>query len=49
MAGGHELILLGKNFVKDSRVVFTETAEGGATVWSQAVVPHKDHLQAVSE
>ena len=47
-AGGQELIVLGKNFVKDSRVVFTETTDGGATVWSQTVTPHKDHLQAVS-
>ena len=38
-----------KNFVKDSRVVFSEISEGGGrVVWSQAVIPHKDHLQAVS-
>ena len=46
-SGGQELIVLGKNFVKDSRVVFTETAEGGATVWSRMVTPNKDHLQTV--
>ncbi|XP_043203690.1 nuclear factor of activated T-cells 5-like [Amphibalanus amphitrite] len=45
--GGQELIVLGKNFVKDSRVVFTETSDSGATVWHQTVTPHKDHLQAV--
>ena len=45
--GGQELIVLGKNFVKDSRVVFTETTEGGTTVWSQTVTPLKEHLQAV--
>ncbi|XP_037069408.1 nuclear factor of activated T-cells 5-like [Pollicipes pollicipes] len=45
--GGLELIVLGKNFVKDSRVVFSEPGEGGAVGWTEAVAPHKDHTQAV--
>lgn len=43
-AGGLELFILGKNFLKDTRVVFQE-AEGSASTWKQTVQPDKEFLQ----
>lgn len=45
--GGLELFILGKNFLKDTKVVFQQT-EGDTTVWEQSVVPDKEFLQQVS-
>ena len=45
-AGGLELFILGKNFLKDTRVVFQE-AEGSASSWKQTVQPDKEFLQQV--
>lgn len=42
--GGLELFILGKNFLKDTKVVFQQT-EGDTTVWEQSVVPDKEFLQ----
>ncbi|XP_054281773.1 nuclear factor of activated T-cells 5-like isoform X4 [Macrosteles quadrilineatus] len=41
--GGQELFILGKNFLKDTRVVFQE--ESGSPGWVQAVQPDKEFLQ----
>lgn len=55
--GGQELYVFGKNFLKDTRVVFQRRraqplADRSATVaiapWEQAVLPNKEYLQHVS-
>uniref|UniRef100_A0A182J795 Uncharacterized protein n=1 Tax=Anopheles atroparvus TaxID=41427 RepID=A0A182J795_ANOAO len=52
VAGGLELVILGKNFKKDTVVIFqrlnpTSTGSKDAIGWKQTVVPIKDHLQNV--
>lgn len=42
--GGVELFILGKNFLKDTRVVFQEI-EGSTSTWKQTVQPDKEFLQ----
>ncbi|KAI8427419.1 hypothetical protein MSG28_001965 [Choristoneura fumiferana] len=42
--GGLELYLLGKNFLKETRVVFCHRQDG-RTVWEDEVVPDKEFLQ----
>ncbi|XP_041982828.1 uncharacterized protein LOC121735773 isoform X3 [Aricia agestis] len=42
-SGGLELYLLGKNFLKETRVVFRAHADGHT--WEEEVVPDKDFLQ----
>lgn len=44
--GGLELYLLGKNFLKETRVVFCHRQDG-RTVWEDEVVPDKEFLQQV--
>ncbi|KAL4720856.1 hypothetical protein ACJJTC_016725 [Scirpophaga incertulas] len=45
-AGGLELYLLGKNFLKETRVVFRQRRDGRC-VWEEEVVPDKEFLQQV--
>ncbi|XP_014360929.2 nuclear factor of activated T-cells 5 isoform X2 [Papilio machaon] len=42
--GGLELYLLGKNFLKETRVVFCQRQDGHTT-WEEEVVPDKEFLQ----
>lgn len=44
--GGLELFVLGKNFLKDTKVIFQQN-EDGVIRWEQAVVPDKEYLQQV--
>ncbi|XP_030761123.1 nuclear factor of activated T-cells 5 isoform X2 [Sitophilus oryzae] len=43
-SGGLELFVLGKNFLKDTKVYFQQFDEGRVS-WEQAVVPDKEYLQ----
>lgn len=46
--GGFELFIIGKNFLKDTRVVFQEqTTNGNDLLWQEAVSPDKEYLQQV--
>jgi len=40
-----ELIIIGKNFLKDTRVIFRSDDE---PVWEEAVFPDKEYLQQVT-
>uniref|UniRef100_A0A1B6CLS4 Nuclear factor of activated T-cells 5 n=1 Tax=Clastoptera arizonana TaxID=38151 RepID=A0A1B6CLS4_9HEMI len=42
--GGQEIFILGKNFLKDTRVVFQE-GDGNNIAWKQSVQPDKEFLQ----
>lgn len=44
--GGLELYLLGKNFLKETRVVFRHQQE--SSTWEEEVAPDKEFLQQVS-
>lgn len=46
--GGLELFVVGKNFLKDTKVVFHEEDEDGRTLWESTTEPLKDYLQQVS-
>jgi hypothetical protein len=43
--GGLELFILGKNFLKDTRVLFQQT--DAETPWEESVQPDKEFLQQV--
>ncbi|KAL1494845.1 hypothetical protein ABEB36_010368 [Hypothenemus hampei] len=43
-SGGLELFVLGKNFLKDTKVIFQQY-EDGRVCWEQAVIPDKEYLQ----
>lgn len=43
--GGLELYLLGKNFLKETRVVFCHRTD--RTTWEEEVIPDKEFLQQV--
>lgn len=45
-SGGLELFVLGKNFLKDTKVIFQQN-EDGVIRWEQTVVPDKEYLQQV--
>uniref|UniRef100_A0A182YQ42 Nuclear factor of activated T-cells 5 n=1 Tax=Anopheles stephensi TaxID=30069 RepID=A0A182YQ42_ANOST len=57
--GGLEMFIIGKNFLKDTRVVFqrskqvlthtgyARTAMQNTTAWEQSVIPDKEHLNQV--
>lgn len=45
VVGGFELFIIGKNFAKDTRVVFQSGS--GEGVWQEVVVPDKEYLQQV--
>ncbi|KAB7499036.1 Nuclear factor of activated T-cells 5 [Armadillidium nasatum] len=40
--GNKELFIIGKNFYKDTEVVFKEVSPQGEIVWSSSVIPEKD-------
>ncbi|KAL7635213.1 UNVERIFIED_CONTAM: hypothetical protein RMT77_014200 [Armadillidium vulgare] len=44
--GNKELFIIGKNFYKDTEVVFKEVSPQGEIVWSSSVIPEKDFLQS---
>lgn len=50
--GGLELFIIGKNFLKDTFVVFKESIDSTqaslASSWEMKVVPDKEYLQQVS-
>lgn len=52
--GGLELYILGKNFLKDTRVTFQVRRAAAASdeyadiVWEESVAPDKEYLQQVS-
>lgn len=45
--GGMELFILGKNFLKETRVVFKNGDTPGEAAWEEVVHPDKEFLQAV--
>lgn len=47
VTGGEELWIFGKNFLKDTKVVFQKMV-GELCLWEQSVVPDKEFLQQVS-
>lgn len=47
-SGGLEMFILGKNFLKDTRVVFSEGDIGTEGSWEVLVHPDKEFLQQVS-
>ncbi|XP_044267876.1 nuclear factor of activated T-cells, cytoplasmic 3 isoform X2 [Tribolium madens] len=44
-SGGLELFVLGKNFLKDTKVHFQQVDDDRHVRWEQAVVPDKEYLQ----
>lgn len=46
-SGGLELFVLGKNFLKDTKVYFQQS-EDGHIRWEQVVTPDKEYLQQVN-
>lgn len=51
--GGLELFIIGKNFLKDTRVVFTTSSQSFQNLenevnWEESVMPDKEYLQQVS-
>ncbi|XP_059619385.1 nuclear factor of activated T-cells 5 isoform X2 [Phlebotomus argentipes] len=45
-SGGLELFVIGKNFSKDTRVVFqTQKLSSGEVIWQEMVIPDKEYLQ----
>uniref|UniRef100_A0A0K8SLM1 Nuclear factor of activated T-cells 5 n=2 Tax=Lygus hesperus TaxID=30085 RepID=A0A0K8SLM1_LYGHE len=44
-AGGLELFILGKNFLKDTRVIFSEGDMNAENYWEEVVQPDKEFLQ----
>lgn len=52
VAGGQELFIIGKNFLKDTKVIFTKYSSNSANetrqpkkVWEEVVQPDKEYLQ----
>ncbi len=54
VTGGLELFIIGKNFLKDTRVVFqarrssSPHRDGYEIVWEETCLPDKEYLQQVS-
>lgn len=52
--GGLELFIIGKNFLKDTRVIFQArrllppASESYDTIWEESVFPDKEFLQQVN-
>ncbi|OQR72582.1 hypothetical protein BIW11_03745, partial [Tropilaelaps mercedesae] len=44
--GDTELFIIGKNFLKDTKVVFREVAADGRIQWQDSITPEKEFLQA---
>lgn len=53
VSGGMELFILGKNFLKDTKVIFQQHAvydvpgERAEVIWEEVVTPDKEFLQQV--
>lgn len=45
--GGFELFVVGKNFAKDTKMIFQSQKMTGEVVWQEIVVPDKEYLQQV--
>lgn len=45
--GGFELFIIGKNFAKDTKIVFQQQKLTGELLWQEVVVPDKEYLQQV--
>lgn len=45
MLGGFELFIVGKNFAKDTKIIFQSQKLTGELVWQEVVVPDKEYLQ----
>ncbi|CAG7725985.1 unnamed protein product [Allacma fusca] len=45
VAGGKELFIIGKNFLKDTKVMWQEENNQGDVVWEAKSIPLKDYLQ----
>lgn len=45
--GGFELFVIGKNFAKDTKMIFQSQKMTGEVVWQEIVVPDKEYLQQV--
>lgn len=48
VTGNDELFILGKNFLKDTVVIFQEIGTKDYPVWEESVIPDKESLQPVS-
>lgn len=48
VAGGEEMFIFGKNFLKDTVVVFQQNSAKAQPIWEEKVLPDKDSLQPVS-
>lgn len=48
-SGGLELFVLGKNFLKDTRVYFQQVDDDRNIRWEQSVLPDKEFLQQVNQ
>lgn len=48
VAGGEEMFIFGKNFLKDTVVVFQQNSAKVQPIWEEKVLPDKDSLQPVS-
>lgn len=47
--GGKDLFIIGKNFSKDTRVIFKAVKKGTLnTIWEEAIVPEQEFLQQVN-
>lgn len=47
VSGGEEIFIFGKNFSKDTVVIFQETGAKSQPVWEQTAIPEKDTLQPI--
>lgn len=47
--GGFELFVIGKNFAKDTKMVFQSQKMTGEVLWQEMVVPDKEYLQQVRD
>ncbi|XP_068207908.1 nuclear factor of activated T-cells 5-like isoform X2 [Palaemon carinicauda] len=47
VSGGEEIFIFGKNFSKDTRVIFQETGAKSQPVWEQTAIPEKETLQPI--
>ena len=45
--GGFELFIIGKNFAKDTKIIFQSQKITGELLWQEVVVPDKEYLQQV--
>lgn len=48
VSGGEQIFIFGKNFLKDTVVVFQQNGAKTQPIWEEKVLPDKDSLQPVS-